>query len=109
MKATLKEKWRYITIKVHCEHSFTKEQFERGLTAALLKLVGEIGYSQIIARVITFDKDLAIIRVRRDAIELAKQALPIITNLDNVPVHLQTTYTSGTIRKSKTKAKSSIS
>jgi len=105
MKSTLREKWRYITLKIHCQQQLplTKDQFEKGLTNALLKLVGEIGYAKMMPRTITFDKDSAIVRVRRDSIDQARSALPLISNLNGMPAHLQTTYTSGTIRKSKTK------
>ena len=103
MKATLREKWRYITLRINGQHMFTKDQFERALTNALLRLVGEIGYAQLMARVILFDKNSAILRVRRDGAGLARSALPLISNLDRIPVHLQTVYVSGTRRKSKTK------
>lgn len=103
MKAILKERYRYVVFRFVSGREFSKDELERELNNALLKVIGEIGLAACMPRVIEYRDGKGTIRVLRDGTEQFLTALALVTRLGGTPAHVMTLRTSGTIAGTKKK------
>jgi RNase P/RNase MRP subunit POP5 len=103
MKAVLKERYRYVVFKLISTREFSKDELERELNNAILKVIGEIGLAACMPRVIEYRDEKGIVRVLRDGTEQFLTVMALVTRLSGVPAHMMTLRTSGTIAGTKKK------
>jgi RNase P/RNase MRP subunit POP5 len=114
MKATLRENYRYIVIKIVSKNNLTKEDLISILRNELPVVVGKLNYPSIMPSVAYFDPihQAAIVRVLNEGAELFRSGLALITSYKienkNEKIHLMSLYTAGTIRKAKERLNSLI-
>lgn len=103
MKPTLRENYRYIAVKIFSDSHLVKEDLDSILKNEVLLLVGKIHYPKIMPKVAYFDypNQKAIIRCLNQGVEELKVALALITSNEGKRLHIQSIYTSGTIKKAK--------
>lgn len=107
MKATLRENYRYIVIKIVSKNNLTKEDLIYILRNELPVVVGKLNYPSITPSVAYFDPihQAAVVRVLNEGAELFRSGLALITSYKtenrNEKIHLMSLYTAGTIRKAK--------
>ena len=105
MKSVLRERYRYLLIKISSEKKYEKVEFEKNLKKEIIKIVGEINYPKIMPKIISYNNEKVIIRVRRDGLELTKIAIPLIRKFNEEDIHLQIVFISGTLKKLGKEAK----
>jgi len=103
MKAKLREDYRYIRFKIISEKEYGKQEFERHLRQALARILGELGYSRCLPRLLYYGSGQGIIKILRDGEKEARAALALVTKFDSSPIHLQTVFVSGTMKGCKSK------
>ena len=109
MKTVLREKYRYIVVLIDSEERIDRKEFEGGMREEVLRILGEIGYSKVMPRVVYFSRGTGIIRVRREGCDSLRIALPLISSIDGKRTHIQTVFTSGTVRKAREMIRDKIS
>ena len=112
MKAVLREKHRYLAFGLISEKKYglgnDKEQvrsLERAVNAELLHILGEIGLSKVMPRLILFDGKAGILRTTTKGIADLRTAVALVTSLEGSPAHLRSMLVSGTIAALKRKLK----
>jgi len=101
MKSILKEKYRYIKFKIISEKEYGKQEFEKQIRNSLLGILGEIGYSKCLPKLVFHSNEEGIIKILRDGEKETRVALALISNFDSNPVHVQVIFVSGTLRGCK--------
>ena len=103
MKAKLREDYRYIRFKIISEKEYSKQEFERHLRMALVRILGELGYAKCLPRLLYYGTGQGIIKILRDGENGARAALALVSKFDSSPIHLQTVFVSGTMKGCKSK------
>ena len=106
MKAVLKEHWRYIVFRTEAEKECKKDELDKQIQAALLKLIGELGMARTNPSLFFLKWPFGILRVSRDGADEVRTALAMVAKADEKPIHIITIYTSGTLAGAKKKIKS---
>ena len=94
----LREKYRYIKFKVISDKEYSKQDFEKHLRKSLMVLLGELGYSECLPKLVSYSVKEGIVKVLREREKDARTAIALITEFDNNSIHIQTTFVSGTIK-----------
>ena len=104
---TLKEKNRYLVYRVISEKKFKYEEIKKSLYNAIKNFIGEYGIAKagvnIMPETFIDDKQTGIIKTNQKNIDLIKSAIMLIKEIDGKKAKIETIYTSGTIKKAKSK------
>ena len=103
MKGTLRQRYRYIAVRLIPSQEVDNFEFEKRLQKALLLKLGEIDYSLSMPRVLFYNHSSAIIRTRREGIEKTSLGLALISKFGTEKIHIRSVFTSGTILGCKNK------
>lgn len=104
MKSILREKHRYIGIRIITENEISKLQLQSVINTELIKTMGEIGFAKADPKLVYNGRDgkTAIIRCVHTQAEVVRAGLALITKIDGNNAHFMPIFTSGTILKCKT-------
>ena len=105
MKGTLRQRYRYIAIRMLPTQEIDKFEFEKRLQRSMLSKLGEIQYSLSMPRIITYNRSTAILRTRREGIDQTLLSLAMISKIGTERIHLQSIFVSGSILGCKNKLK----
>ena len=97
----LKEKKRYIALRLLADREVTREEFYSKLEEVLLTLYGEFGYVDF--RVVQFKNNEGIISVKLPDLEKTKNAITLISDVNGTKVVPVIIGVSGTIRSCRRK------
>ncbi|WP_455365019.1 Rpp14/Pop5 family protein [[Eubacterium] cellulosolvens] len=92
--------WRYLLIDLHSTIAPTLPDIASTIVQTLKNLFGELGFSQIEARVLRYDsgRKKLLIRCRREHVPKMQFALLFITEINKSKVNLSVVRISGTIK-----------
>jgi len=100
----LQPRWRYLAVAIETwpDADLDRRAFQREAWYATQNLLGDVGSADADLTVIRFAHDdgagHAVVRVRRGQTDAARAALACIDSVDDAPVGLRITGTSGTVR-----------
>jgi len=105
VKPSQKENWRYIVFELVTTGVFYDQDIVKAITAANLRLYGEVGTSEENLWLIEFDaeKQRGILRCSHKAQQKVIAALTVITKINEQDVVINVRGVSGTIKKATEK------
>ncbi len=98
---SLKEKNRYIAVRLISEKNISKDEFFSALRDQILSLYGEFGYFDF--KIIQFENNSGIIHVKLKDLEKTKNAITLISEVNGVKVLPVILGVSGTIKSCRRK------
>ncbi len=98
---SLKEKKRYIAVRIVAEREIAKDELYDELKGKILTLYGEFGYADF--RIIQFKNNEGIISVKLPDLEKTKNAITLISDVNGTKVVPVILGVSGTIRSCRRK------
>ncbi|ADG13916.1 Ribonuclease P [Methanocaldococcus infernus ME] len=100
---TLREKKRYLAIKILYEDEISEGEFIRLLRDASLKFIGYWGTAKANPWLVYYNYPYAIVRCQRDHVDFVKSSLILVREFKDKPINIICLGVSGTIRKAKIK------
>lgn len=100
----LRPRWRYLAVAIctWTDRDLDRTSFEAAVQEAVRSLHGDIGCADADLRLFRFTyhvgRGQAVIRVRRDAVDVVRSALTCMDSINDTPVGLQIVGVSGTVR-----------
>lgn len=103
MKSTLREKHRYVGIRIITESEVNKLQLQSAINHMLIKTMGEIGFARADPKLVYVGRECktAVIRCAHIQADAVRAGLALITDIAEKRSHLMPVFTSGTILKCK--------
>jgi len=100
MRKTLRKQWRYIFFRIHSERNIDKISLERRLGEKFLRFFGELNFGDVAYKLVEFDerKMLGIVKIDRNYQNSAVVCMALISELDKIPIHIETIKVSGTLK-----------
>lgn len=109
IRPTLKERKRYILLKIHSDKRVEKEKAAGQCTTACLRFLGELGCSkagvQFLPETWKKSNQTGIIKTGHKSVDETRAALALVKEIDGKKATVSTILTSGSIKKIKEKQK----
>ena len=100
---SLREKKRYLVFKIESNTNFNQKSVEKAMIEAILKFIGELGYSKagVIFLKDNYQNNKGILRIGHKHVDEIKMALGLIKKIENKKVIVKSIYVSGILNKAK--------
>ena len=100
LKPTLRERNRYIAFEVSSEPTFDRKQIVDAIWASLHRLFGEVGAAKTSLWVMDWEKEKnkGIIKVNHKSVQVMRQSMALIKEIEGRKASINTLTTSGTLK-----------
>jgi ribonuclease P/MRP protein subunit POP5 len=101
VKATMRDKRRYISFRIEASAPLGEDEVKKGLAGAVLSFIGEAGFARAGPRLIKFDSVAGFgeLRCAADQVESVRSSLALLSSINGKKAAIRILGNSGSLKK----------